>query len=61
MSGSGVVVCNPPYLLGRQLRAVLPGLVRSLGRSPEASFTLHEGGGSRSGVRDAPRSARASS
>ena len=40
LGGSGVVVINPPYQLGRDLRAALPRLVELLGRSPDAGFTV---------------------
>lgn len=42
LGGSGVVVLNPPYQLGRQLRAVLPRLVELLRRAPDAGFTVDE-------------------
>lgn len=42
LGASGLVVLNPPYQLGRQLRAALPRLVELLRRSPDAGFTVDE-------------------
>jgi 23S rRNA (adenine2030-N6)-methyltransferase len=44
LGGSGVVVLNPPYQLGRQLRTALPRVVELLRRAPEAGFTIDERG-----------------
>jgi 23S rRNA (adenine2030-N6)-methyltransferase len=44
LGGSGVVVLNPPYQLGRQLRVVLPRVIELLRQAPEAGFTVDERG-----------------
>ncbi len=53
LSGSGVLVCNPPFQLARQLRETLPLVVEHLGRSPDAGFSVREGDASSSGSKPA--------
>lgn len=40
MTGSGMIVVNPPWLLEQQMSELLPWLVDKLRQSPEASFKL---------------------
>jgi 23S rRNA (adenine2030-N6)-methyltransferase len=42
MSGSGIVVINPPHTLRAALAEALPWLREALGRSPRARFTLED-------------------
>jgi 23S rRNA (adenine2030-N6)-methyltransferase len=40
LNGCGLIVANPPYSLEGELAAVLPELVRRLGRDPAAAFRM---------------------
>ena len=40
MTGSGMIVVNPPWTLEQQMGELLPWLVDKLGQSPEANFKL---------------------
>ncbi len=40
MTGSGMIVVNPPWMLEQQMNELLPWLVDKLGQSPEANFKL---------------------
>ena len=40
MTGSGMIVVNPPWKLEQQMNELLPWLVDKLGQSPEANFKL---------------------
>lgn len=40
MTGSGMIVVNPPWKLEQQMNELLPWLVDKLGQSPEAHFKL---------------------
>ncbi len=40
MTGSGMIVVNPPWMLEQQMTELLPWLVDKLGQSPEANFKL---------------------
>lgn len=40
MTGSGMIVVNPPWKLEQQMSELLPWLVDKLGQSPEANFKL---------------------
>jgi 23S rRNA (adenine2030-N6)-methyltransferase len=40
MTGSGMIVVNPPWTLEQQMNELLPWLVDKLGQSPEANFKL---------------------
>ena len=40
MTGSGMIVINPPWKLEQQMSDILPWLVKTLGQSPEAGFKL---------------------
>ena len=40
MTGSGMIVVNPPWTLEQQMSELLPWLVDKLGQSPEANFKL---------------------
>jgi 23S rRNA (adenine2030-N6)-methyltransferase len=42
LSGSGVLVINPPYTLHAQLRSLLPWLVQQLGQYPGAHHVLEQ-------------------
>lgn len=44
LSGSGMYIVNPPYLLASALRDTLPWLVQTLGQDSAASFTLVDRG-----------------
>jgi 23S rRNA (adenine2030-N6)-methyltransferase len=46
LTGSGVFVINPPWVLAKQLRDALPVLVRLLAQTPKAHYNLHESPGS---------------
>ncbi|MFN7835033.1 MAG: 23S rRNA (adenine(2030)-N(6))-methyltransferase RlmJ [Burkholderiaceae bacterium] len=43
LAASGIFVCNPPFRLADELKAILPYLVRVLGRGAGASFNLQTG------------------
>ncbi|ADN76649.1 protein of unknown function DUF519 [Ferrimonas balearica DSM 9799] len=40
MTGSGMIVINPPWKLEQQMAELLPYLTEKLGQSPQAGFTL---------------------
>jgi 23S rRNA (adenine2030-N6)-methyltransferase len=40
MTGSGMIVINPPWKLKQQMSEILPWLVSNLSQSPEASYKL---------------------
>ena len=40
MTGSGMIVINPPWKLEQQMKELLPWLTEKLGQSPEASFKV---------------------
>jgi 23S rRNA (adenine2030-N6)-methyltransferase len=46
LSGSGLVIINPPWILEAALKEALPYLVKLLGKDNQAKFTLETGHGS---------------
>jgi 23S rRNA (adenine2030-N6)-methyltransferase len=40
LGGSGLLICNPPFTLGRELETVLPALTERLAQSPSAQWRV---------------------